>query len=100
MGVSKKNRRKIHVCDRLFLWWIKDYSDDEGFWYINVVADDNKQCRFSYSLNEADLATLAESQSEMPMLNGCDEQTGKLCQPVITREIGGDHHAGFCAKTD
>lgn len=92
MGVRKKNRRKIRVRDRLFLWWIEE-SSDEGLLYLNVVADDNKQHQFYYSLYEADLATLAESQSKMPLPDGYDRQTRKLSEPVVRPEFGGHRHA-------
>lgn len=91
MSVSKRNRRKIHVRDQLFLWWVNDTTDGEGFWVLNVIADANKEHRFCYELYETGLAAIAQRNNGIPLPQSFDPITLVLTDATTTA-IGTDRH--------
>jgi hypothetical protein len=92
MSVSKRNRRKIHVREQLFLWWVADDSDAEGFWVLHVIADADKQQRFQYDLHEIGLAATAHRATGIPLHKNFNLESLTLTNPTVTQAIGGDRH--------
>ena len=91
MSVSKRNRRKILVRDELFLWWVVDDSEREGFWVLTVVSDADKKRRFHYALYESGLATTASLNSNVPIPESFDRESSTL-RDAATTSIGDDRH--------
>lgn len=92
MSVAKKGRRKIWVNGDLYLWEVRDQSQNEGFWWLIVTADSDWQKRFAYPLDEVELRQLASDPDAPPLPEQFDKVTMKLRDAVTTKDYGCDRH--------
>lgn len=53
MGVSRKNKRKIIINNRVFYWCVKNDNEDDDRLYLVIISDD-KKFLISYMLGQKD----------------------------------------------
>lgn len=92
MANRRKGRRKIWVDGELYVWEVRDGSDDEAIWCLAVTADNDWQKQFYYPLTEVNLRQLATDPNAPPLPEEFDKETMTLRNAVTSQKHGGGRH--------
>ena len=89
MGVSRKNKRKIVINDRIFYWCVKNDNEDDNRLYLVIISDD-KKFLISYMLGQKDSQRIFSPKNPYIIVKGVEfkglENLGHIWERFLVPE--------------